>query len=161
MRRKDREITDSMGIEAILKDADTCHLALLDGDKPYVVALNYGWERRSDGGYALYFHCAREGRKLELIDRNANAAFFIDTGHELETGERPCDWSMKFRSLAGEGTIRRARDEGERRKALSLMMEHYAGEAAFAAMGDFDTRVLAATEALILEASGITGKERK
>lgn len=161
MRRKDREITDNESMETILRDADTCHLALLDGDAPYAVALNYGWERKADGCFILYFHCAREGRKLEVIDRNGKAAFFIDTGHELETGERPCDWSMKFRSLSGSGMIRRARDDGERRKALSLVMEHYAGEAAFAAMGDFDGRVLAATEALILEVVEITGKERK
>lgn len=161
MRRKDREITDAAEIDSILADADTCHLALMDGSRPYVVALNYGWERSSDGKLTLYFHCAKQGKKLDLVDADDNTAFVIDTGHELVTGERPCEWSMNYRSVAGNGRIRRAKDEAERVKVLELLMKHYAGTEAFAAMGSFDPKVLAMTEALVLECEEVTGKERK
>ncbi len=161
MRRKDRQLTEARAIDAVLNDADTCHLALMDGDRPYAVALNYGWERGDAEKLTLYFHCAKEGKKLDLVDANANAAFVIDTGHELVTGDRPCDWSMNYRSVAGNGRIRRARDGAERAKALSLLMSHYAGNAAFAAMGDFDPKELGPTEALVLECAEVTGKQRK
>ena len=41
------------------------------------------------------------------------------------------------------------------------MMSHYAGNAAFAAMGDFDPKELGPTEALVLECAEVTGKQRK
>ncbi len=157
MRRKDRQITDAKAMDSILEEADSCRLALMDGDWPYAVALNYGWERVASGKLILYFHCAREGKKLDLVDANAHAAFVIDTGHELVTGERPCEWSMNYRSVAGRGTIRRAKDDGERKRALSLVMRHYAGRD----MDDFDPRVLGATEALVMETEAVTAKARE
>ncbi len=42
MRRKDREITDIETIRSILDKAKVLHLAMIDGDRPYVVPLHYG-----------------------------------------------------------------------------------------------------------------------
>ena len=39
MRRKDRETTDLHGIEGILLQRKTCHVAMIDGDTPYLVPL--------------------------------------------------------------------------------------------------------------------------
>ena len=44
MRRKDREITDLRQIEEILEEAQIVRVAMSDGDSPYVVPLNYGYE---------------------------------------------------------------------------------------------------------------------
>ena len=65
MRRKDREITDINEIETIIKRATHCQIGLVDNDEPYVVPVNFGYERN-----ALYFHGALEGRKVELIQKN-------------------------------------------------------------------------------------------
>jgi len=43
VRRKDKEITDPRKIEAVLKKAEIIHIALLDGERPYIVPLNYGY----------------------------------------------------------------------------------------------------------------------
>lgn len=61
MRRKDKEITDPRKIEAVLKKAAIIHIALLDGDRPYIVPLNYGYAENT-----IYFHCAREGWPILL-----------------------------------------------------------------------------------------------
>ena len=37
MRRKDREVADKAGIENIIAQCKTCHVAMTDGDMPYVV----------------------------------------------------------------------------------------------------------------------------
>ena len=42
MRRKDKEIRDEAEIEAILKEAIVCRLALFDGRRPYIVAMCFG-----------------------------------------------------------------------------------------------------------------------
>ena len=43
MRRKDRQITDLEAIRAILDKAKVLHLAMIDGARPYVVPMNYGY----------------------------------------------------------------------------------------------------------------------
>ncbi len=156
MRRKDREIVDAARIDSILREADACHLALIGGGVPYSVTLNYGFERAADGSLALYFHCAREGRKLDAIRSDPRAAFVVDTAHELVRGERGCDWGMLYRSVAGSGVVSFVRDDAEKRRALDLLMEHYSGTRGF----EYDDRVFAVTEVLRLDVESCAGKER-
>jgi hypothetical protein len=44
MRRKQQEITDKGIIEEILSKSEVCRIAMMDGDKPYMVPLNYGYK---------------------------------------------------------------------------------------------------------------------
>ena len=70
MRRKDKEITDEKVINEILEKAKVCRLALFDKDYPYIVPMNYGYKDN-----ALFFHVAKEGKKIDLIKRNNNVRF--------------------------------------------------------------------------------------
>ena len=74
MRRKDKEITDIKEIEEIIKKADCCRIALVDNDEPYIVPVNFGYERNT-----LYFHGALEGRKAEIIRKNNNICFELNS----------------------------------------------------------------------------------
>ena len=80
MRRKDREITDPGEIRSILGRARVMHLGLYDGEYPYVVPLHYGFTFEG-GALTLYAHCAKEGRKLDLIGRGARVFVEIDTAN--------------------------------------------------------------------------------
>ena len=91
MRRKDREITDPEQIRAILGRARVLHLGLYDGEYPYVVPMHYGFTFE-DGKLTLYTHCAKEGRKLELLRRDARVFVEIDTDEALPPGETACSW---------------------------------------------------------------------
>ena len=103
MRRKDREITEPESIEKIIRKADVCRIALANGDIPYIVTLNFGY---SGGTHpCLYFHCAPDGRKLDMIEKNNWVCFEMDTDHELISGEKGCDWGMKYSSVVGYGRI--------------------------------------------------------
>lgn len=44
MRRKDREVTELAQIEEILEKGKVVHLGMIDGDFPYIVPLNYGYQ---------------------------------------------------------------------------------------------------------------------
>lgn len=68
MRRKDREITDFNEIMNIINKCDVCRLALFDEDYPYIVPLNFGVDKEDDQLY-LYFHCANQGKKLDLLNK--------------------------------------------------------------------------------------------
>ena len=77
MRKSDREIRDYNEILRLLDECQTIRLALHDEPYPYVVPLSYGWEER-DGKLFVYFHCAKEGKKLDLIEKNGNVCFEAD-----------------------------------------------------------------------------------
>jgi uncharacterized protein len=66
MRRKDRQVSRTKEMEGIISRCQVCHLALSGSDgQPYVVALNFGYQPGATP--MLYFHCARQGKKLDLI----------------------------------------------------------------------------------------------
>lgn len=159
MRRTDREISNADEMATILQKADTCHIALIDGDLPYIVALNYGfaWQTENDKTLpTFYFHCAPIGKKIDLLGINGNAAFFIDTDHELVRGETDCDWGMKYKSVAGKGTLSIVRESDERIKGLDLIMNHYSGRSAFV----YNEAHFSFTLILKLTVTEITGKKK-
>ncbi|MDE6699351.1 MAG: pyridoxamine 5'-phosphate oxidase family protein, partial [Lachnospiraceae bacterium] len=69
MRRKDREINDIKTITSILDMCKTASIAMIDSDAPYVVPLSYGYEMK-ENILILYFHCAKEGRKIDILKCN-------------------------------------------------------------------------------------------
>ncbi len=69
MRRQEREIRDEAEIQEILEKGLVCRLGLYDGQYPYVVPLNYGYRNG-----CMYFHCAREGRKIDILKRTTGSA---------------------------------------------------------------------------------------
>jgi nitroimidazol reductase NimA-like FMN-containing flavoprotein (pyridoxamine 5'-phosphate oxidase superfamily) len=120
MRRKEKEITDRTALDEIVHKALVCRLAMCDGDRPYVVPLNFGYD-----GKSLYVHCAKEGRKLAILKKNNRVCFEVDSGHELVKGERACDWSMKGNSVIGFGKAFLIEAAEEKRRALDIIMEHH------------------------------------
>jgi nitroimidazol reductase NimA-like FMN-containing flavoprotein (pyridoxamine 5'-phosphate oxidase superfamily) len=120
MRRKEREIAGREVLEKVLHKAPICHLAMSDNDQPYVIPLNFGYEDN-----ALYFHCAQEGKKLDILGRNNRICFEVDIDHELVKGENACEWGMKGRSVVGIGRARLINDAVGKRQALDIIMKHY------------------------------------
>ncbi len=57
MRRTDKQIDNPVLIDEILRQGRELSLAMIDGDKPYVIRMNYGYH---DG--SLYLHCATQGK---------------------------------------------------------------------------------------------------
>jgi len=121
MRRAEREIKDRSTIDEILRRATVCRLAVCDGNVPYVVPLNFGYE--SD---RLYFHSAPEGRKIEIIKANPNVCFEVDVDQELVPGEIPCGWTVRYRSVIGFGKARLLGEVAEKKRALDVILGHYA-----------------------------------
>ena len=153
MRRKDREITSSSELNEIFREADVCRIALIDGNVPYIVAMNFGYSEQDN---SIYFHSAKEGRKLDLISKNNNACFQIDTAHELLESDIACNFSMNYKSIVGTGIISIVEDEQERKRGLNVIMEHYTGKDNFV----FDDEILNMTCILKLEIEEMTGKKK-
>ena len=154
MRRKDREVTDFGRIAEIINECDCCRLGLVDGNEAYIVPMNFGFDT-ADGRLNLYFHCASEGRKLDLLGRNKTVSFEMDTNHALTTGERGCDWSFKYSCVMGTGTVRKLVDRDEKIFALNKIMEHYSKNNSW----EFDDRYLKVVTILRLSADSLSCKE--
>ena len=120
MHRKNNEITDRKIIEEILADSEICRVAILDAEFPYIVPFNYGYQDN-----ALYFHSATKGKKIDLIRKNNKVCFEITYSSEIIKCETACDWSTKYRSVIGYGTIEIISDLQEMAKGLDIIMEHY------------------------------------
>lgn len=78
MRKSQREIKDKSEVLKIIEECQTMRLGLCgQGGYPYVVPLSYGykWE---DGILYIYFHCAKEGKKIDLLVQNNKVCLEVD-----------------------------------------------------------------------------------
>ena len=82
MRRKDREVTRHGDLLGMIARFKVCRLGLWDGREVYVVPLNFGYEEKN-GSLSLFFHCAREGRKLDILQNRPEVSFEMDGDHVL------------------------------------------------------------------------------
>ena len=127
MRRKDREITDETAIRAILDKAQVLHLAMIDGDRPYVVPLHYGYSL-IDGRLTLYLHSAKEGRKLDVLQKNGRVAFVLETDvSSISGGEIPCKYGAAYASVMGEGKAVFLTDPAKKAAGLQILMKIQTG----------------------------------
>jgi len=154
MRRNDREISGIKEVEEIIRKADVCRIAFANDNVPYIVTMNFGYANHPDQN--LFFHCANEGRKLEMIRRNNYVCFEIDIDHKLFKGKKGCDWGMKYSSIIGYGNISIIREKEEKIKGLNCIMAHYGGEGEYL----YDENVLEQTTILRLEIREMTGKKK-
>ena len=112
MRKANREIKDEQLMRQTLETADTCRLALNTGGAPYIVPLSYGYTLE-DNRLTLYFHCADEGRKLELMAADNRAGFELDCGQKLVTGPKACHYSTQFMSIVAVSYTHLTRYQGQ------------------------------------------------
>ena len=154
MRRKDRQIKDIRELELIISQSDVCRVAFADNNLPYIVTMNFGYSGGDNP--VFYFHCAREGKKLEMIRKNNYVCFELDTGHELYEGENGCDWGMKYSSIVGYGKISVLEEREGRIHGLDCIMSHYSDSKVFS----YDERVLGNTTILRLDIEEMTGKRK-
>lgn len=156
MRRKDRQITDIETIRAILDKAQVLHLAMIDGERPYVVPMNYGYVL-ADGRLTLYLHSAKEGRKLNVLSQNNAVAFVLETDVvPVSGGDIPCKYGAAYASVMGEGTAAILTDPAEKLAALSILMRTQTGRA-FA----FTTEMTASVAVIQVDVDSFTAKARR
>jgi nitroimidazol reductase NimA-like FMN-containing flavoprotein (pyridoxamine 5'-phosphate oxidase superfamily) len=60
-------------MEKVLNQAEVGRIAFSDGFLPYIIPLNFVYHEGK-----IAFHCAWEGKKLELIKKNPNCCFEVD-----------------------------------------------------------------------------------
>ena len=92
MRRTEREVTDIDFMHQVLTDAGELYIAMNAEGAPYVLPVNHVFY---DG--CLYFHCAAEGRKLDLLRADPRVAFTAAVDIQVEKT------TTRYRSVCGTG----------------------------------------------------------
>lgn len=154
MRRKDREVNDISDIITIIDKCDVMRVAFVDGIMPYIVPLNFGYHLNEKSELLFYFHCAKEGRKLEIIKTNNQVCFETDCSYELIRDLNACNWTARYESVVGNGRLEVVIDEDEKQFGMARIMEKYGFEGA----PEFTPAVFARTLILRLAVSQVTGK---
>lgn len=159
MRRRDKEVNDMNEILGIVAACKVCRLAMAQGEQPFVLPLNYGytWE---GGILTLYFHSAKEGRKMEILRGNPRVCFEMDIGHGLikGQGDEDCTYSYAFESIIGFGEVEFLEDPEEKRRALDHLMRHQTGEIREFSYSD---GMITATAVYKVTASSFSAKRRE
>lgn len=122
---------------------------MVDSDgMPYIVPLNFGYENRS-----LYFHSAREGRKIDILRTNSRVCIEFCPDHELVLGDGACECTMKYRSVIAFGRASIVEDDAGKRAGYDILMRQYKP-------GPFEYKEKSLAKSLIIkvEIDSMTGK---
>lgn len=120
MRRFKQQLDSEKCIEILQNEPRGVLAVLGDGGYPYTVPLNFVYE---DG--RLYFHCAKEGHKLDAVKACSKASFCV-----LDKGVKSdADWSYYFNSVICFGRVKILSEKNEiLKKAKLLGMKYYPDE---------------------------------
>ncbi|MGN0803446.1 MAG: pyridoxamine 5'-phosphate oxidase family protein [Candidatus Faecivicinus sp.] len=150
MRRKDREVAFPGEMLQIMEKCDVCYVSFMGEEYPYTVPMNFGME--ADGeNVKLYFHCAQEGKKLELMRRNPKVSFAMSCGHLFEGSGAGS--TMRYASVCGNGRMT-AVEADEKLRGLNAILGHYGQRP----LEELPQKTLDAVCVLRLEVHELTGK---
>lgn len=150
MRRKNQLLKDSESAQ-ILKERTSGVLAVSgDGGYPYAVPLSYVY---ADG--KIYFHCAKDGHKLDAIKRNDKVSFcVVDCDNVV-----PDEYTTYYRSVIVFGRARILSDE-EKRAPLEKLAAKYTPDDAEGRKKEIE-RFFERVCMVEIEIEHMTGKEAK
>lgn len=150
MRRREHEITDSNKINEVIGRCQFCRIGLCDNGVPYLVPVCFGYKPG-----VMYFHCAKEGRKLDILRKNNRVCFQMDCDTEILKGMNACDWGLRYMSIMGEGRAFLVSEKEEKMSALEIIMRKYSGsEQEFL----FNEQSVTRTEIVRITIESVSGK---
>ena len=98
---------------------------MVDKGQPYVVPLSYAYSIEEET-ITLFFHSAKEGRKINILRENSAVCFEISSEGEPVHAETPCNAGYYYSCVHGFGNAQFVEDTAEKCAALSLLMKHQA-----------------------------------
>lgn len=118
MRRKERSLTNSTMIE-IMNNALYGVLSTVDNNGfPYGVPLNFVYQDSS-----IYFHCTKEGHKLDNIAENANVSFCVVDDVETIADK----FTTKYKSVIAFGKAQEISGE-KKKEALVMLIKKFSSD---------------------------------
>lgn len=115
IRRTEKAIQKKSDMQAIIEQAKYVTIAMSDDNEPYLVTLSHGYDRKRN---VIYFHCAQEGKKIEILSNNNIVWGQALVDHGYVQGK--CD--HLYSTVHFRGTAVFLSDLDEKREALHIMI---------------------------------------
>jgi uncharacterized protein len=115
IRRKEKAIESKEEMISILEKSKYITIAMCQDNIPYLVTLSHGYDREKN---CIYFHCAREGKKVDILSENN-----VVWGQAIEDHgyvEGACD--HLFATTQFKGRVTFIEDVKEKEYALGIMI---------------------------------------
>lgn len=142
---------DQKEIESIILKSKVCRLGLVDGNRPYVVPMSFGYREN-----ALYFHTGKKGKKMEILQKNNRVCFEMEVDLKIVPADNPCKWNMRYRSVVGFGRAVILEGPEEKRQALDVIVKHYGGS-----LMAYDEKRVKGLAVIKVAIGSMTGKQSK
>ena len=121
MRKKSREMDASWALE-VMDKAPYITVSMSDADgMPYAVPLSLA---RTDEK-TFYFHCAMEGKKLDILSMNPQVCLSAVSKCKPTVGPKDGSFTLEFKSAIAFGKAEMVTDEAEKRKALRVICQRF------------------------------------
>ncbi len=121
MRLKSREINDFNEIVDVLERCNVLRIAFKGNEYPYIVPVSFGIKKDGTDIF-LYFHGAKEGTKIEQIQKCPNVCIEGDIFYKAE--ETSYGITAKYESVIGYGVIEKVEND-EIIEGLKAICAHY------------------------------------
>lgn len=151
IRRKDRLLSPE-GVQTLLDSGEYGVLSMCAANGyAYGVPISFARDKNH-----IYFHCAREGHKIENLRSNPKVSFcIVGNTHVI-----PEQFTTAYESVVVFGKIVMDLDDEERRKGLRLLVKKYCPE--YIELGEiYMEKSFKRTHVLRLDIDHISGKSKK
>jgi len=119
-----KPIQNNAECERILSNSYTGSLVMCNDENPYAVPINHSYYSGK-----LYFHCATEGRKLEMIRENPKVCYMANSyfGDPVNY-KKGMVCHGEWESVIAYGNARVLEEPAEICKAFVKFMKHYGSD---------------------------------
>lgn len=116
IRRKEKEIISKSDMIEILQKSKYITIAMCKDNEPYLVTLSHGYDSVNN---VIYFHCANEGRKIDILKENNKiwGQAILDKGYFTDK----CD--QLYATTQFQGKVKFIIDINEKKHALISMIK--------------------------------------
>ena len=151
---REKLVTDMDEIIKILDNSKVVHVGMIDGNEPYVVPMNYGYTL-TDGKLTLWLHCAKRGRKLDVLRANNKVFFEMECGLQPFDGDIACRYGISYSSIMGRGTAEIVDDVEVKKEALTYLMKTQTGKDF-----EFEDKMASIVSIIKIDTAEFTAKHR-
>jgi hypothetical protein len=149
MRRNDRAISIEEA-RSLLESAEYGVLSMTCPEGvPHGIPLNFAL-----AGDSIYFHCAPEGRKVEILSANTRVSFCVVGSTQV----LPEKFGTMYESAIATGSVEELSAE-EKRQGLVLLVRKYSPDYVKEGL-EYIGKLIAKTKVFRIRLESITGKAR-
>ena len=144
MRRTERQMLDVEFMHAVLRDAQEIYIAMNAEGAPYVLPVNHVFHEG-----CIYFHCAAEGRKLDLLRADPRVGFSTAVDIAVDGA------ATRYRCVCGNGVAEIVTDDAAlKNSVLRVIADRFKAPCRF----PVSEKKFAATGLVRIRIENMTGK---